>query len=88
MYDDDIIDDIQERIDELVGLNEITKEASTKNEKLQLQENHLYDKKVVARQFELEDLILMWNARIEDKGKHGKLDQILAWHILDRIHMG
>lgn len=30
----------------------------------------------MARKFEPEDLILMWNARIEDKGKHEKFDPI------------
>ena len=35
-YDDDIIDDMQERIDELVALNEHRKDASFKNTKLQL----------------------------------------------------
>ena len=30
----------------------------------------------MSRKFEIEDLVLMWNARIEDKGKHGKFDLI------------
>lgn len=59
-------------MDELVGLIETRKEASAKNVKLQFQANLLYDRKVVARKFELEDLVLMWNSRIEEKGKHGK----------------
>ena len=30
----------------------------------------------MSKKFEFEDLVLMWNARIEDKGKHGKFDPI------------
>ena len=36
MYDEDIINDMQERLDELVGLAETRKEASIRNQKLQL----------------------------------------------------
>lgn len=36
MYDHDIVDDMHERIDELVGLVETRKDASAKNLKLQL----------------------------------------------------
>ena len=76
MYDEDIIGDMQERLDELVGLTETRKEASIRNRKLQLQVKALYDKRIVSKKFESGDLVLMWNARIEDKGKHGKLDPI------------
>ena len=37
---------------------------------------YLYDKKVVNRKFEPDDMVLMWNARLEDKGKHEKFDPI------------
>lgn len=37
---------------------------------------YLFDKKAVEKKFELEDLVLMWNAIMEDKGKHGKFDSI------------
>ena len=67
---------MQERLDELVGLAETRREASLKNQKLQLQVKTLYDKRIVSKKFEFEDLVLMWNARIEEKGKHGKFDPI------------
>ena len=76
MYDDDIVNDMKEIMDELVGLIETKKETSIRNAKLQLQAKNLYDKKEMERKFDHEDLILMWNARIEDKGKHGKCDPI------------
>ena len=37
---------------------------------------HLYDKRTTERKFEIGDMILMWNSRMEDKGKHGKFDPI------------
>ena len=37
---------------------------------------HLYDKRTTERKFEICDTVLMWNARIEDKGKHGNFDPI------------
>jgi len=35
-----------------------------------------FDKRVKERNFELEDLVLKWDARRVDKGKHGKFDNI------------
>ena len=37
---------------------------------------YLYDKKAIDRKFEPNDMVLMWNARLEDKGNHGKFDPI------------
>ena len=37
---------------------------------------YLYEKKAIDRKLELDDMVLMWNARLEDKGKHGKFDPI------------
>ena len=63
-------------MNDLVGLNENKRDASAKKIKLQLQMKHLFDKKVVERKFSIDEMLLMWNARIEDKGKHGKFDPI------------
>lgn len=76
MYDDDVINDMDERMDELVGLTKTKKEASARNVKLQFQANLLYDWKEMERKFEPKDIVLMGNARIEDKGKHEKFDPI------------
>ena len=84
MYDEDIIDDMQERLDELVGLTETRKEASIRNQKLQLKVKALYDKRTMNKKFENGDLVLMWNVRIGDKGKHGKFDPIwLGPYLID-----
>jgi len=76
LYDEGIGDDMQERLDELVGLAETRKEASLRNQKLQLQVKTLYDKRTMSKKFQDGDSVLMWNARIKDKGKHGKFDPI------------
>ena len=45
---------------------------------------YLYDKKAIDRKFEPDDMVLMWNARLEDKGKHGKFDPIwLGPYLID-----
>lgn len=83
-YDDEIIDDMQERMNELVGLDEKRKDASVKNAKLQLQMKHLFDRKIVERKFQVDELVLMWNAQVEFKGKHGKFDPIwLGPYLID-----
>ena len=85
IYDDEIIDDMHQRIDELARLVETRKEASTRNMKLQLQTKHLYDRTVI-RKFQPEDLVLMWNARLQEKGKHGKFDPIwLGTYMVDSL---
>ena len=63
---------MQERLDELVELAKTRREASLRNKKLQLKVKTLYDRRTVSKKFESKDLVLMWNTRIEEKGKHGK----------------
>lgn len=92
LYDDDLDDEMQLRIKDLIKLDETRRESTSRNAKMQLQVKNLYDKKVVERRFELDDLALLWNARLEDKGKHGKFDPIFLGHIWfmkseDQIHI-
>ena len=71
-------------MDELVGLYEQRKNAAIKNAKLQHQMKYLYDKKIVNRKFNPDDMVLIWNARLEDKGKHEKFDPIwLGPYLID-----
>ncbi len=73
LYDEDTTDEMQERMDELVGLTGTRRKVSLKNQKLQLQVKTLNNKRKVSKKFESGNLVLMWNASIEDKGKHGNL---------------
>ena len=36
----------------------------------------IFDRKVKINDFQLGDLVLKWDARFEDKGKHGKFDHL------------
>ena len=36
----------------------------------------VFDKKVKTDDFQLGDLVLKWDVRNEDKGKHGKFDNL------------
>ena len=35
-----------------------------------------FDRKVTKKEFEIEDLVLKWDAPIKDKGKHNKFDAL------------
>ena len=39
----------------------------------------IFDKKVKRDDFHIHDLVLKWDARIEDKGKHGKFGHLWKW---------
>ena len=45
---------------------------------IQLQEKieNIYDHQIKAEKFQLDDVVLIWDARNEDKGKHGKFDNL------------
>ena len=76
VYEEDIVNDMQMRMDDIMQLEEARRGSSDRNAKIQLQMKHLYDKRATERKFNIGDLVLMWNARIEDKDKHEKFDPI------------
>ena len=66
--------DITKRINRLI---EIQQNRTEVNEKLQKYQNNmkaLFDKKAKDKEFLPGDLVLKWEARKEDVGKHGKFD--------------
>ena len=44
--------------------------------KLQERIKKIYDRKAKANKFQLEEVVLKWDARNEDKGKHGKFKNL------------
>ena len=76
VYDSDIVDDMQFRMDDILQLDETRRNAPVQNAKLQTQMKYIYDRKASERKFQLEEMVLLWNVRIEDRGKHGKFDLI------------
>jgi hypothetical protein len=75
-YDDDIFDEMQLRMEDIMQLDETRRDTSANNMKLQTKVKHLYDKRETERHFQPDDMVLCWNARSEDKGKHGKFDPL------------
>lgn len=67
---------MEERMEHLAELDEIKRMAQKKNVKLQSQMKYLFDKKAKDRKFEVNDLVLMWNARCRENGKHGKFEAL------------
>ena len=54
---------------------------------MEFQMKHLYDKRETKMKFKIGDMVLMWNARIEDKGEHGKFDPIwLGTYSISDMH--
>lgn len=37
---------------------------------------YLFDKRATTRKFQPDDLVLQWNVRVEDKGKHKKFESL------------
>ena len=63
-------------MEDIMQLDEIKRDAAANNLKLQTKVKHLFDKRATERHFLPGDLVLCWNARGEDKGKHGKFDPL------------
>jgi hypothetical protein len=69
-------DDVTRRVNQLV---EVQQNRAKVNERLQRYQDNmkaLFDRKAKDRDFLLGDLVLKWEARREDTGKHGKFDPI------------
>ncbi|XP_059068989.1 uncharacterized protein LOC131859363 [Cryptomeria japonica] len=67
---------LEERMEMLAKLDESREDAHRKNLKLQQKSKYLFDKKASEIKFEINDLVLFWNARSQDKGKHGKFEAL------------
>lgn len=44
--------------------------------RLQERIKNIYDRTAKANKFQIEDIVLKWDARNEDKGKHGKFENL------------
>lgn len=73
---------MEDRIEQLVEVDEIRSLAQEKNTKMQSQIKYLFDKKEKDRKFEESDMALLWNARCQDKGKHGKFEALWIGHFV------
>ena len=60
----------------MIHLQQTREEVSQNTFQLQEKIKHIYDRKTKAEKFQLEDVVLWWDARNEEKGKHGKFDNM------------
>jgi hypothetical protein len=69
-------DSMQNRMNHLIELQELREEIYYKSHTFQEKMKDIFDKNVKKEHFHTNDLVLKWDARIEDKGKHGKFDHL------------
>lgn len=60
----------------MIFLKEKREEVYNTNQQSQNIIRKTFDKKVKDENFQIQDLVLKWEARIEEKGKHGKFENI------------
>eukprot|EP00253_Pinus_taeda_P003287 PITA_03287 len=56
----------------IIAMSDENEEGSSIQEKIK----KIYDRKAKADKFQLEEVVLKWDARNEDKGKHGKFENL------------
>lgn len=78
---------VQRRINQLIALQEKRNEVFDSHQQSQNRIKRALDKKIKEVTFQIHDKVLKWEARIEEKGKHGKFEnlwkgpyQISAFH--------
>eukprot|EP00253_Pinus_taeda_P018289 PITA_18289 len=69
-------DPMQKRINQMIHLQQTREEVFQNNCKLQERIKKIYDWKAKADTFQLDEVVLRWDARHEDKGKHGKFENL------------
>eukprot|EP00253_Pinus_taeda_P009672 PITA_09672 len=64
------------RLNQMVHLQQTREEVFQNTSKLQEKIKKIYDRKAKAKKFQLDDVVLKWDARNEEKGKHGKFENL------------
>jgi hypothetical protein len=72
----DELNDSQRRINKMIHLQQSREEVFNKTQVVQESIKKIFDKRTKEDDFELGDLVLIWDARNEDKGKHEKFDSL------------
>ena len=60
----------------MVHLQQTREEVFKNTSKLQEKIKKIYDRKAEADKFQLDDVVLKWDARNEEKGKHDKFENL------------
>eukprot|EP00253_Pinus_taeda_P023559 PITA_23559 len=69
-------DHFQRRINQMIHLKQTREEVFQNTFRLQERIKKIYDRKEMSDKFQIEDIVLKWDARNEDKGKHGKFENL------------
>eukprot|EP00253_Pinus_taeda_P028217 PITA_28217 len=69
-------DHMQRILNQMVHLQQTREEVFQNTSKLQEKIKKIYDIKAKADKFQLEEVVLKWDARNEEKGKHGKFENL------------
>ena len=69
-------DPMQRRLNKMTHLQQTREEVFKNTSKLQEKINKIYDRKAKADKFQVDDVVLKWDARNEEKCKHGKFENL------------
>eukprot|EP00253_Pinus_taeda_P027664 PITA_27664 len=69
-------DPMQRRLNQMVHLQQTREEVFKNTSKLQEKIKKIYDRKAKVDKFQVDDVVLKWDARNEEKGKHGKFKNL------------
>lgn len=69
-------DNLQSRINQMIHLQQTREEVFQNTSKLQDRIKRIYDRKAKEDRFEIRDIVLKWDATSEEKGKHGKFENV------------
>jgi hypothetical protein len=69
-------DDTQRRINQLIHVQQMREQVYNRSQLHQDRMKKTFDKHSKQEEFQVEDLVLKWDARNEDKGKHEKFDHL------------
>eukprot|EP00253_Pinus_taeda_P018507 PITA_18507 len=69
-------DDSKRQINQMIHLQQTREEVFQNTFRLQEKIKKIYDRKIKEKKFQLEDVVLRWDAQNEENEKHGKFDNL------------
>eukprot|EP00253_Pinus_taeda_P025531 PITA_25531 len=69
-------DPMQRKLNQMVHLQQTREEVFKNTSKLQEKIKKIYDRKEKVDKFQVDDVVLKWDARNEEKGKHSKFENL------------
>lgn len=78
----------ESRINQIIELDEERRASHQRHVRFREKLKKLFDNKVTPRAFSVGDLVLLWDSRHEDKGKHVKFDALWMGHYAIDIRIG